>query len=40
LPKIELFARQAREGWAAWGNQVSASINVIPHVVAHKGGMP
>jgi N6-adenosine-specific RNA methylase IME4 len=21
LPKIELFARQAREGWAAWGNQ-------------------
>jgi N6-adenosine-specific RNA methylase IME4/ParB-like chromosome segregation protein Spo0J len=22
LPKIELFARSAREGWAAWGNQV------------------
>jgi N6-adenosine-specific RNA methylase IME4 len=21
LPKIELFARSAREGWAAWGNQ-------------------
>jgi len=21
LPKIELFARNAREGWAAWGNQ-------------------
>lgn len=21
LPKIELFARQARPGWAAWGNQ-------------------
>jgi N6-adenosine-specific RNA methylase IME4/ParB-like chromosome segregation protein Spo0J len=24
LPKIELFARQARPGWAAWGNQVAA----------------
>lgn len=21
LPKIELFARQPREGWHAWGNQ-------------------
>jgi N6-adenosine-specific RNA methylase IME4 len=21
LPKIELFARNAREGWHAWGNQ-------------------
>ena len=25
LPKIELFARQAREGWAAWGNQAPAA---------------
>jgi N6-adenosine-specific RNA methylase IME4/ParB-like chromosome segregation protein Spo0J len=23
LPKIELFARSAREGWAAWGNQAA-----------------
>jgi N6-adenosine-specific RNA methylase IME4 len=23
LARIELFARQAREGWAAWGNEVS-----------------
>jgi N6-adenosine-specific RNA methylase IME4 len=22
LPKIELFARNTREGWAVWGNQV------------------
>ena len=22
LPKIDLFARNARNGWAAWGNQV------------------
>jgi N6-adenosine-specific RNA methylase IME4/ParB-like chromosome segregation protein Spo0J len=22
LPKIELFARQARPGWAAWGNEI------------------
>ena len=28
LPKIELFARSAREGWAAWGNQVSAEATV------------
>ncbi len=21
LPRVELFARQRREGWAAWGNQ-------------------
>ena len=25
LPKIELFARQARGGWAAWGNQAPAA---------------
>jgi N6-adenosine-specific RNA methylase IME4/ParB-like chromosome segregation protein Spo0J len=24
LPKIELFARQTRAGWAAWGNEVQA----------------
>jgi len=24
LPKIELFARHARPGWAAWGNQAPA----------------
>jgi N6-adenosine-specific RNA methylase IME4 len=24
LPKIELFARHARSGWAAWGNQAQA----------------
>ena len=22
IPKIELFARSAREGWSAWGNEV------------------
>jgi N6-adenosine-specific RNA methylase IME4 len=25
LPKIELFARQAREGWDAWGNEAQPS---------------
>lgn len=25
LPKIELFCRSPREGWAAWGNQASAA---------------
>jgi N6-adenosine-specific RNA methylase IME4 len=25
LPKIELFARATRAGWAAWGNQAGAA---------------
>ena len=25
LPKIELFARQARSGWMAWGNEVETT---------------
>jgi len=25
LPKIELFARNARPSWAAWGNQVTTA---------------
>lgn len=24
LPKIELFARQTRPGWQAWGNKIAA----------------
>lgn len=28
LPKIELFARRKREGWEAWGNQLSADGEV------------
>ena len=27
LPKIELFARSRRSGWAAWGNQAPAANN-------------
>jgi N6-adenosine-specific RNA methylase IME4 len=27
LPKIELFARNARDGWAAWGNQAPANAD-------------
>jgi N6-adenosine-specific RNA methylase IME4 len=23
LPKIELFARETRAGWAAWGNEIA-----------------
>jgi N6-adenosine-specific RNA methylase IME4 len=26
LPKIELFARSARDGWARWGNQVEVTV--------------
>ena len=29
LPKIELFARNAREGWAAWGNQAPEALDRI-----------
>lgn len=25
LPRIELFARGRREGWAAWGNQAEVA---------------
>jgi len=25
LPKIELFAHQARDGWARWGNEAELS---------------
>ena len=25
-PRIELFARQRREGWAAWGDQVAGDV--------------
>ena len=31
LPKIELFARQARSGWQPWGNEIeTASMGDIP----------
>lgn len=25
-PRVELFARERREGWTAWGNQLSATV--------------
>ncbi len=28
LPKIELFARNSREGWAAWGNEAPDLLNM------------
>jgi len=27
LPKLELFARQKRDGWASWGNEVRRDFN-------------
>jgi N6-adenosine-specific RNA methylase IME4 len=30
LPKIELFARQARPGWVAWGNEAALSADFEP----------
>jgi N6-adenosine-specific RNA methylase IME4 len=26
LPKVELFARKARDGWARWGNQAPDAV--------------
>lgn len=28
-PKIELFARQKREGWDVWGNEVDSDIELL-----------
>ncbi len=28
-PRIELFARQKREGWDAWGNEVESDIELL-----------
>jgi N6-adenosine-specific RNA methylase IME4 len=28
IPRIELFARQNVNGWDAWGNEVSESVNL------------
>jgi N6-adenosine-specific RNA methylase IME4 len=36
LPKIELFARGKREGWAVWGNEVPAAVEPPPD----SGEMP
>lgn len=30
-PKLELFARTAREGWTAWGNELAAATAEGPH---------
>lgn len=34
-PFLELFARQAREGWTVWGDEAAA--DVIPRGKAHRG---
>lgn len=31
-PRIELFARNKREGWDCWGNEVESDIDLIPIV--------
>lgn len=33
LPRVELFARQAAEGWDVWGNEVESTVRLEP-----KGG--
>jgi N6-adenosine-specific RNA methylase IME4 len=29
LPRVELFAREKAEGWAAWGNEVSSDVEMV-----------
>lgn len=29
IPRIELFARQKREGWDAWGNEIESDIELL-----------
>lgn len=33
LPRVELFARQATDGWDVWGNEVESTVQLEP-----KGG--
>jgi N6-adenosine-specific RNA methylase IME4 len=40
LPRIELFARNARAGWAAWGNQTEKFDVTAPPVLNRAGGRP
>jgi N6-adenosine-specific RNA methylase IME4 len=40
LPRIELFARNARDGWAAWGNQTEKFDVTAPPVLNRAGGRP
>jgi N6-adenosine-specific RNA methylase IME4 len=35
LPKIELFARKARAGWAAWSNEVAMAEHAADIPTAH-----
>jgi N6-adenosine-specific RNA methylase IME4/ParB-like chromosome segregation protein Spo0J len=32
LPRIELFARQARPGWDVWGNEAPAPVSEMPDI--------
>jgi N6-adenosine-specific RNA methylase IME4 len=40
LPKIELFARQKRGGWQAWGNQAVDVDDIPPFLDRTSGGVP
>lgn len=31
IPRLELFARQRRDGWDCWGNEVESDIEIIPN---------
>ena len=28
LPRVELFARNTKEGWDCWGNEVDGNVNL------------
>jgi N6-adenosine-specific RNA methylase IME4/uncharacterized ParB-like nuclease family protein len=37
LPRVELFARATRDGWASWGNEVGESATVANYALALSG---
>jgi len=37
LPRIELFAREKKEGWDVWGNEVESDVQLITTPLNSKG---
>ncbi len=33
LPRIELFAREKKDGWDSWGNEIECAINMDEYII-------
>ncbi len=33
LPRIELFAREKKDGWDSWGNEIECDINMDEYII-------